>query len=419
MTSPKTTGDERTGTGTVTVAAVGHSQLVDTRAAGREAARTALDRLGREDCALVLLYATSAHDPAALQAGVRDVVGAGPRLFGGQTVGIITSDRVAEQGFEVGVALVASDTLEIRAALESHIERSEHEAGVRLARALTRDAPIPDDATMLLTYDIVLRQSGTVWSLNLAGPLLDGMSSELGAWPVVTGGGMIGDAHIAPSLQWADGRVETDAVLGVVISGGLRADTTILHGCAPTSGYRTITSADGVEVVEIDGRPALDVINELVGPGVAADIENFPMMLTLGVNHGSMYDEFREEDYVICVCRGVDTKRRRLVMYNDDLVAGTQIQLMRRRIDFDEVRTRTRELVQRLDGRRPVLALYADCWARRSLMCGTNGEDAEIVRQALGDVVPLLGFYVGSEITRVGDRARATNYTGLLTILSE
>jgi small ligand-binding sensory domain FIST len=106
-------------------------------------------------------------------------------------------------------------------------------------------------------------------------------------------------------------------------------------------------------------------------------------------------------------------------MYNDDVVAGTQVQLMRRRIDFDEVRARTRELMERLDGRRPVLALYADCWARRSLMCGTNGEDAEIVRQALGMDVPLLGFYVGSEITRVAERARATNYTGLLTILSE
>jgi len=402
-----------------TLAAVAHSQLVDSRAAGQEAARAALDRLGRADCSLVFLYATAAHDPVLLQAGVRDVVGNDARVVGGQTVGVITSDRVAEEGFEVGVAVLAAGTLEVRAAMEPDVSKGEFDAGRRLAHALTREAPIPHDAVLLLTYDIVLQQTGTVWSMNLAGPFLDGMSSALPDWPTVIGGGMTGDNNFSLAVQWADDHVATDAAMGVVISGGLRADTTILHGCAPTSRYHTVTRAEGVEVIEIDGRPALDVIYEVVGPNAASDIESFPMMLTLGVNHGDLYGQFREEDYVICVCRGVDTERRRLVMYNDDLVEGTQVQLMRRHIDFDDVRARTRQLVERLDGRKPVLALYADCWARRSVMCGTNGEDAEIVRQALGDDVPLLGFYVGSEITRVGGRARATNYTGLLTILSE
>ena len=70
-----------------TKAAVGFSETTNSREAGVEAARRALDQLETDRCDLVLLFATSKYDPALIREGVRSVVGNAP-LFGGSAVGV-------------------------------------------------------------------------------------------------------------------------------------------------------------------------------------------------------------------------------------------------------------------------------------------------------------------------------------------
>jgi len=50
---------------------VGHSELMDSKAAGIAAARMAMEAAGVEQADLVLLFSTVKHDPARLSAGVR------------------------------------------------------------------------------------------------------------------------------------------------------------------------------------------------------------------------------------------------------------------------------------------------------------------------------------------------------------
>ena len=52
-------------------------------------------------------------------------------------------------------------------------------------------------------------------------------------------------------------------------------------------------------------------------------------------------------------------------------------------------------------------------------MCRSEREEAIEVQQALGDSIPLLGFYSGCEIARSGQVMQSHNYTGVLCILSE
>jgi hypothetical protein len=49
-----------------------------------------------------------------------------------------------------------------------------------------------------------------------------------------------------------------------VLHGGVRMDTIIMHGCKPSGRYHTITKADGPMVLEIDGRPALEVLADMI-----------------------------------------------------------------------------------------------------------------------------------------------------------
>jgi hypothetical protein len=260
-------------------------------------------------------------------------------------------------------------------------------------------------------------------ALNLATPLVAGMSHSLGAWPPAAGVGLIGSMQAHPTHLWFDDRIEQGAAMALVLSGGVRMDTVIMHGCKPASGYHTITRAEGKTIYEIDGRPALDTIAEILGPESTMTWEDYPLFLILGVNRGDKFGEFKEEDYANRACMAIDTDQRTVMMFEPDLETGVEVQLMRRCSDWEEmseyIGRRTKEVLERVGNRRPFLALYIDCGARASVYCGSEHEDAEEVQKALGPTVPLLGMYSGVEIARVGDHMQALDWTGVLCIFSE
>src|SRR5690606_6924892 len=84
----------------------------DSFAAGREAACAALQQASIEECRLLLVFATSKHDARAFQAGLRTAVGPQTPIVGGSAIGIITNDRLGYDGYQVGVAAFASDSIQ-------------------------------------------------------------------------------------------------------------------------------------------------------------------------------------------------------------------------------------------------------------------------------------------------------------------
>jgi small ligand-binding sensory domain FIST len=192
-----------------------------------------------------------------------------------------------------------------------------------------------------------------------------------------------------------------------------------MHGCRPAGGYHTITRAEGPAVIEIDGKPALEVISQLLGPESDKDWEDYPLFVTLGVNKGDKFGLFREEDYANRLVMAVDKARGALVMFEDDLKAGFDIQLMRRSIDFTYVGRRANDLLARVVERSPFFALYIDCAGRASAYCGTEREEAEEVQRVMQPRLPLLGMYSGVEIAKVGPDMQALDWTGVLCVFSE
>ena len=142
-------------------------------------------------------------------------------------------------------------------------------------------------------------------------------------------------------------------------------------------------------------------------------------IVTLGVNKGDKFGEFREEDYANRLCMAVDEERRGLIMFEPNLMEGTEAQLMARRFDLNYVGERSEELLKSIADRKPFFALYIDCTARASAFSGTEGEEAEGVQKTIGTKMPLLGIYSGVEIAKVGQGMQALDWTGVLCIFSE
>jgi hypothetical protein len=399
-----------------TRAGVGFSERTSSRLAGAEAARAALERGSLGQCDLALVFATSKHDPVALRDGVRSVIGPRARLFGGAAVGVITNDRMGYEGFEAGVAAIACGDMRADLFIEGGLPEREREVGLALGRQIV-ERGYDERPNFLLLYDIVKRGlPGEGLSMNMATPFLAGMGEVLGEWPAVAGGGMMGDMQWNPTFQWFDDRVEHHSAMALVLTGGVQMDTIIMHGCTPSTSYKTITKAEGNVVLEFDGRPAIDTVAAAFGADTTW--QEYPLYITLGMNQGDKFGEVRDENYAVRLCMDIDRERGGLVMFGDDMQAGTEVQVMRRTLDLDYVRRRAEEVYSRLGHRTPFLAIYIDCAGRAGAYCGTDFEEAQGVQEIIGSRMPLIGWYVGCELAKAGPAMQSHNWTGVLSILS-
>jgi hypothetical protein len=306
--------------------------------------------------------------------------------------------------------------MEVDMFIEKGLPDNEFKVGVALGNQI-KNKDYSCEPNVLLLYDMVREMTSEGMAINMATPLIQGLGESLGSWPRATGVGMMGDFQFNPTYQYFDDRIEQGSAMALVLSGGVQLDTIIMHGCKPSSDYHTVTKAEGNVVLEIDNKRAVDMVAELIGPETS--LEAYPLFLTLGVNKGDKYQEFNEDEYVNKLCMAVDKERGGLVMFGPDLVAGSEVQLMRRALDFEYIGQRANELLQRVGDRRPFFALYIDCCGRASAYCGTDGEEAEEVQKVIGPKMPLLGMYSGVEIAKVGGGIQELDWTGVLCVLSE
>jgi hypothetical protein len=293
---------------------------------------------------------------------------------------------------------------------------SEQEVGTALGKALAAHAA-DGDLDVLLLYSSIKRglTHPDGLALNFGTPLLSALLAASGPTRTMAGAGVIDSIQPTHSHVFTDNGTDADAAVALGFRHGLRMDTAVLHGCRPAGSYHTITRTEGPAVLEIDDRPALDVIDELLAGALPRD--EYPFNVILGVNRGERYADFDEEKYQTRLCLAVDEERGALVMFEPDLEAGAQVQLMRVSTDLDYVRERVSGLLERVADRTPLLALYADCAGRCIMGSAMPDEEGHAVRAALG-TIPLLGFYTGVEIGEVAGVARPLDWTGVLCLLS-
>ena len=92
---------------------IGFSENSNTIDAGIEAASAAMAQTGGENCDFVMLFTTPKHNPSKLLSSVRSVVGSDAKIIGGQGNGVITTEKFGYEGYQVGVAILASISFDV------------------------------------------------------------------------------------------------------------------------------------------------------------------------------------------------------------------------------------------------------------------------------------------------------------------
>jgi small ligand-binding sensory domain FIST len=198
-------------------------------------------------------------------------------------------------------------------------------------------------------------------------------------------------------------------VSGVMFTEAAAIQTALSQGCTPIGPHRQITECQRNVIVELDGRPALDVFKEDIGEVLARDISRVGGYIFVGLPIAGS----DTGDYLVRNLIGVDTDKR-LIGIGDLVEKGQELMFCRRdantaREDFSRMLT---GLKQRLSAR-PRGGVYVSCLGRGAQLFGEDSQELEQIRDELGDF-PLVGFYANGEVSQ----NRLYGYTGVLTLFT-
>lgn len=395
---------------------VGYSENPDSVAAGKVAAAKALKEAKCERaCDFVLLFATARHDALELREGVSSVVGGSVPIYGGGAVGGIAKDRFGYAGDQVVLACFWLEGVKCDVLLEEGLLDDEEEAGYRLGKRLG-EAGADKDTQVVLFYDAI-DATGERLRMIMATYILAGIERGLGVMPDLVGAGLQGDHVCSPLDQWIGAGIGRNHAIALAFSGDVRIDSIIMHGCRPATRYYTVTKADVQTILEINGTPALDFVEDLLGGAIPRS--KFPFNLIFGVNSGDKWGEYNEENYASRLCLAIDESRGGIVMFEPDMTEGTEFQIMYPDLDPAYMRPRIKSVFDALgDGREPVFAFYIDCGGRAAGYGGIDMEDAVVLQEEVAGKVPVMGIYTGVEIAPVKGRSRGLDWTGVFSLFS-
>ncbi|MDR1044853.1 MAG: FIST C-terminal domain-containing protein [Candidatus Adiutrix sp.] len=394
---------------------VGFSDNPDTVAGVRQAAGEALKAgAGQSPCDLALVFFTARHEAGILRQALAPILGDSVPIIGGAAAGVMCHDRFGYAGDQIILAAIWLEGVSCQLFCQGDLDEGEEEAGRRLGRKMVQGGVGPDSPVFLF-YDAIKRENDQV-KLIMATPLLQGFYEGLGFLPNLVGAGLQGDYVLSPTRQLNGSDIVQHHALALAFSGNLRIDHVIMHGCRPATAYYTVTRADQQTILEINHRPALEFIRDILGPELPP--EAYPFFLIFGINRGDKWGRFDEESYASRLCLAIDPERSGIVMFEPDMVAGTEFQVMYRSLDLSYMPPKIEQIFEGLKGRRPVLATYIDCAGRAAAYAGADLEDALVVQKTVDGRAPLMGLYTGVEIAPVDGRPRGLDWTGVFSLFS-
>lgn len=214
--------------------------------------------------------------------------------------------------------------------------------------------------------------------------------------------------------QLAGGLTE-GGVSGVLFAEDLATITGLTQGCSPVGDIHTVTKAKDNLLIELNDRPALAVFNDDIGEILAKNLERIGGYIhaALPISGDATDADADTGDYLVRNVMGIDPESD-IVAIGERVAPGDRVMFVRRDGDaaMEDLQRMLRDMTGRAGGGTRA-ALYYSCVARGPNLFGKDSEELKAVQAALGDDVPLVGFFANGEISK----NRLYAYTGVLTLI--
>jgi methyl-accepting chemotaxis protein len=368
------------------------SREQDSRQAGVQAARNALEKLGNDRPSLAVLFISSHFELEKVLAGTREILGPDTEIIGCSSSGEFTEEGCMNNA--VAVALIAS---------------SEYSFRVRGRTGLKEDIRGVFNGFKEDFADFTVREGRTSALMMIDGLSGNGEECALSAIAAFEtdmhiSGGAAGDAlAFEKTFVIAGDRVLTDGVALCMVKGPERFFSGVEHGHSPLSETLTATETRGNVLLMIDGRPAWEVWKEITREDAK----------TGGVDVDALKDASEIGSFLLKYELGLEAERgykiRVPLSVNDDgsinfactIPPEVSFRIMKSTQD-DQVRSarKAAKLAKNAIGDRAIAgALIFDCVCR-GLILGENRfcEAVDAMKEEIGAGVPLTGFETYGEI---------------------
>jgi len=376
-------------------AGVGISTGADGPAAVEEAAAAALSAAGTAD--LAFLFATPAYPEGVgrLLAAAVDALGTSA-IVGASAHGVLAAGIECENRASVSAMALAG--IEAEPFLIPDVRGRESQIGAEIAARIP-GGPRPEDLAVVLPDP----------RLDAAA-LVRGLDSALRPAQVVGAGA--GDPFANAPAQWLGGNVGTESVSGVVLR-GRRVRIGVTQACRPTSELLTVTRARGNWVLELGGRPALDVYREAALGPLADDLLRaaaFVLVALPSQRDASLLPGSYRVRHVV----GFSPDDRAFAL-PESVERGQQIALAVR--EPESARADLKAMLAGLAEGQPAFGLYFNCCARGSSFFGVPGLEAAYLESAFPET-PIAGMFGSHELGPIGAAGvELLTYTGVLALV--
>ncbi len=267
--------------------------------------------------------------------------------------------------------------------------------------------------------------SGRAHFLVLADPFTfdaDALASGLDrAYPgAVTVGGLASGGRAPGEHRLLLGTaVHRQGAVGVAMAGNVAVDALVAQGCRPIGRPMLVTRCRGGRLLELDGRPPLEVLEEMHRSLDGRDRELMRHSLFLGLDMRSERVEFDPGELLVRNLVGVDPDERALLVGADLQPMQAVHFVVRDAGTAEEDLRRALARYQAMPGRRrPGGALLFSCTGRGAGLFGRPDHDTGLFEAALGPV-PLGGFFCNGEIGPVGGTTCLHGYTSAFALFHE
>ena len=209
------------------------------------------------------------------------------------------------------------------------------------------------------------------------------------------------------------------ALAALHLSGDLRHTIGVTQGCQPLGPQARITAGDGNAILEVDGRPALEVLRSRLPGPLAGSLDRLGGHLFVGLPPDPNQDTIVPGEYLVRHLIGVDESRGALLVAAT-VRANEPLHFVLR--DAQAARDDLKEMLKRVasadapETRR--FGFYFNCAGRGTSLYGMPGIDTAYISSALGDL-PIAGFFGNAEIAPLRGQNRLFTYTGVLALIGD
>ncbi|GAA0853024.1 FIST signal transduction protein [Aliiglaciecola litoralis] len=246
--------------------------------------------------------------------------------------------------------------------------------------------------------------------------LVEGVTSSLPDGVMVTGGLAGDDVRFSETVLWHNHNVTSGLVILIGLYGeSLEVGYGHMGGWRAFGPLREITKSVDNVLYELDGKPALELYKEFLGPhaeNLPASALLFPLSL-----HQDDIDEPRVRTIL-----SIDEQQNSM-LFAGSMPEGATCQLMRANNEnlIDGASDAAEIALESMPAFAPELALLVSCVGRRLVLNQRIEDEVEAVKEAFPDNCAMTGFYSYGEISPslpIG-KCGLHNQTMTITLLAE